>query len=74
MRQLLKMLLSIKVRPLTSGCQQAAWRMKKMIGRTASSISLRSICPPALGRVAFCGLPVDQRLDFRVAIAGVVTG
>ena len=28
MRQLLKMLLSIRVSPLTSGCQQVPWRMK----------------------------------------------
>ena len=43
-RQLLKMLFSIKVRPLTSGCQQVPWRMKKIIGRVASSTSFRSIC------------------------------
>jgi len=38
------MLFSINVSPFTSGCQQVPWRMKKMIGRTASSISLRSTC------------------------------
>ena len=43
-RQLLKMLFSIRVSPLTYGCQQVPCLMKKMIGRTASSISLRSIC------------------------------
>jgi hypothetical protein len=74
MRQLLKMLLSIKVRPLTSGCQQVAWRIKKMIGRTASSINLRSTRQTSSLRFArsLRGLTVDQRLHFGITIAGVV--
>src|SRR5439155_26133537 len=60
-RQLLKMLLSIKVNPLTSGCQQVPCLMKKMIGRTASSISLRSICHTSSLRVVG-SLSADCRL------------
>jgi hypothetical protein len=59
-RQLLKMLFSIKVSPFTSGCQRVPWRMKNMIGRTASSISFRSICHTSF--VGFAGsLSADCR-------------
>jgi hypothetical protein len=46
------MLFSINVSPFTSGCQHVPWRMKKMIGRTASSTSLRSICHTSFLRLA----------------------
>jgi hypothetical protein len=72
-RQLLKMLFSIKVNPFTSGCQQVPWRMKKMIGRTASSISLRSTCHTgsAFRPIGFRRLPVDQGIHLGIA-AGII--
>src|SRR6516164_11204280 len=75
MRQLLKMLLSIKVRPLTSGCQQVACRIKKIIGCNASSINIALDLPDqflALCRVTLRGLLVDQCLHLGIAIASVV--
>ena len=56
MRQLLKILLSMKISPLSSGCQQVPWHTKKMIGRTAAWV-LTARCFVAISYGYLIGCP-----------------
>jgi hypothetical protein len=61
---------------LTSGCQQVAWRIKKMIGRTASSINSRSTRQNSSLRFAgsLRGLSVDTLRDYNGRCSCAVSG